>query len=217
MVTLNANDKYFVLVKDIIKQSEYIYNDIPIDYNSISKTFLSCCNELKNNIMDTEKENIIITKNETYCEIIKEFNNKKQGYLWNVDKVEKNVLFLVSLIKTQSNYLEKSITQLVTELMNVRINTINESIKFIHEKINKLEKKIDIPSNSIIEIPQIILNDDNTDLLGYKYEQSTYMKKDIFKNNPSPLIDLSDNYLIELKEKLALPNYGLNTDHIKFD
>lgn len=228
--------RYFILVKDIVKQTEYIYNDIPIDYNSISNTFLICCNELKNELKENYK-NIIINKNETYCEIINEVLNKQKGYLWNVNQVENNVLFLLTLIKTRSNYLEKTITQLVTTLMDVRIDTINKSIKFIHDKIdlldNKLDNKIDLLDNKLntikentcgnllntegnfnsegnLNIPKIFINDNV--ITGYKYEHGTYMK-DLFKKETS-LIDFSDNYLTELKEKLSLPNFGL-TDNIR--
>lgn len=248
-------DKYFILVKDITKQSEYIFNDIPIDSNCISKTFDIVLQSLKK---DITTKNIIINKNDTYCEIIEQLENVKNGYLWTTNSVSNNVLFIISLVKTQSNYLEKTITQLVTDLMNVRVNTINDSLKFIHEKINKLEEKNN--DTAILHDKLLVLSDNLNDATlkfqdttyikqlftgllddnklynenfkspvpkdekkldnfinkfdGYAYEPSTYMRKDIFtkensNNTDGSLIDFSDNYIIELKEKLSLPNYGL--------
>ena len=134
------SQKYFILLKDKINQTEFIYSTMPIYFDQASNSFDECCEFIK-----TKEENngkiFSIDKYESSCDISQVLSTVKNGILWSNYITEKVLCYTVSLIPSNdTENIDKHITSLITNLMNVRIDTINEGIKFIHDRIDKIDK-----------------------------------------------------------------------------
>jgi hypothetical protein len=98
---------YFVLVKDIRNNTEFVFNAVPVDAQEASNMFDDVFEHVK--LTNPNSCTLSLTKQESYCEIINTFENNVSGWLWNSNKSSPQIVYtlrripcFISAIETQS-------------------------------------------------------------------------------------------------------------------
>lgn len=164
--------KSFIIINDLNKNTQYIFNKIPIQY--IQDGFKECFNAIQKQF-PLQKLNYTI--NNEKCEIYTENTVINKGWVWTSSYNTKAVLFVLSSI----------------DLYNQRIN--EQKDVYTQTEIIKEKKHTETVSISDVSIPT--------------HSSSTNV---IYGTGYAPSIlfpELREQLTIELKNKLASPNYGL--------
>lgn len=86
---------YFVLVRDIKNNKEYIYNNIAIEKSKATDLF-------KDFIEYQQTKQVVkylFEINDTYCELFRERTEINRGWIWNEETKSKDVDFVLTLIE----------------------------------------------------------------------------------------------------------------------
>lgn len=177
---------FLIHIKDLLNNKEFIYSPIVNMEDGFNKFF----NDL------TDKENLKTVITDTHCEIFREEQITHTGWVWNSEETKRETLYILTLIEvydTHSHNSQQTIqtTQTQTETNNQSTQTTqatqtNESLYDCKLDFNFMDFDTNWQCNG----------ESNC-------SPSTSPR---FKTNKF----WSEELINELKEKLNLPNFGLN-------
>jgi hypothetical protein len=88
-------NNYFLLIKEVLKNKEYIWNTTPVSSNLLEQSLHDVCSQLKLRELNI---NLIVNVHDLYAEIMKVDKIVNYGYIWNSTQHINEVLYLVSAI-----------------------------------------------------------------------------------------------------------------------
>jgi hypothetical protein len=195
---------YFLVVKDILKNSEYIWSTEFLKEDSIQQSLETVTTVLSKSY-NTLSENInlkVKLHNELrYAEIIKEEITMVHGLLWTSTVHNQEVLYVVSalpihLIPSQSS------TETQTECQDTDIDSDHTDIDSDHTDFTESVDSSDDENESHPVLSRRNPNNCESQTRPF-YIGSGYANTLFFPWH--------DNFKIELEEKLLLPNLGLRS------
>jgi hypothetical protein len=215
---------FFILIKDIVNNREYIYNKNAVDKHDLSELFQYYFKQLDNN-------ELLFQEHETYAEIYKNTDIVNKGWVWNSVDQQKQVIYLLTAIELYDNcYIPTPIlTTTTTQTSIFDIDTVEE-YKYIdsasyHELDSDSESDSSLNANTNMEFRhnecQKIYDIWNTECI--------YTNNTIYDNNnndeniqfvvgngyANTLLFPWQELSIELKQKLNTPNFGLRQTNNK--
>lgn len=187
---------YFLLVKEVLKNIEYIWNTTPVPDTDLADSLKRVSTELKSDV------NLTVNLHNRYAEVIREETLVNFGMLWNTSQHIQEVLYVVSAIPIKS--VPKSVT-VETQTEASTESDIESDIESVEYDIESADADADAESTESTESTE-----SNEQVTRPFYISSGYSNNILFPWN--------DNFKIELEEKLLLPNLGLRpSSHIVLD
>lgn len=174
--------KYFITIKDLSNNTEYIFNSTQIDKESIKTSFENCFI-----ILNKKHDNLSYNITDNICNIYTENNITKKGWIWNSEETTKTILYTLGIMPIYQNF-DSFNTSTQTE------NIKTDDIKLDDNKVILFN----LPPENEPFIPKPKSNSTQI-VYGTGYAPSLLFP------------DLRDQLTRELKFKLASPNYGLRT------
>jgi hypothetical protein len=190
-----------VHIKDVLNNTEYIYN---IQIVNSDQPFSKCIEHLQLN--HNEKLKYFIS--ETKCEIFLEQEVLKSGWVWNSTNINKNTLYILTLIPILHNISTQNIETNTLPIESITKSTSTQETCFQNASIFYPKTEItwfeeDFSSfNPLNPFRPIGL----TEWLNNKKKEDAKDKNCL----NTPFLDALTN---ELKEKLSIPNFGLKSNN----
>jgi hypothetical protein len=185
---------YFLLVKEVLKNIEYIWDTTPVPETDLANSLKRVSSQLKSDV------HLTINFHSRYAEVIKEETLITFGMLWNTSQHIQEVLYVVSAIPINS--IPKSVTvETQTEATEATESTESDIESNTYAESTESSESADADAESTES------NESNEQVTRPFYISSGYSNNILFPWN--------DNFKIELEEKLLLPNLGLRpTDQV---
>lgn len=86
--------KYFLLVKDVCANTEYIFSDKILTEKTLVSAFSNCFRQLK-----STKENLQMINHEMYCECFETVNFLNTGWFYNCTSTKTQVCYIIRAIE----------------------------------------------------------------------------------------------------------------------
>lgn len=192
---------YLIHIKDILKNKEFIYdNNAKGDVD-----FKKCIEYLKDKLEPEQIENLKYTIKDDYAEIYYDYVLQNRGWIWTIDEVRKDVIYILTKI---------SVLQICNKKVETSTQTTNDTSHLTVEVQTPLslypsETRISTTqTENLIDSVVETISDEN-----WPFYTTTCIKP-MTNYNPgyakNPFIpQWPDEITTELKEKLTFPNYGL--------
>lgn len=239
-------NKELVYIKDNIENTHYIYtNELDIDY-SFSKCYEWLQTEFKRKYPESLTD-LRYTITDTICKIYCEEENIQKGWIWNSVDTKERVLYELSKIPvvvivekisvetmTEPN-VETVSVQTITELVPMK-KTVSMQTDQVTVQKSYLDQVYNNPTNIFTYFDTNIANDFSNDFSHWCTTELEPVINNISKLSlgnegyaPNPFtpintrnpflepIDEKEALRIELKQKLAQPNYGLRSVNFQFE
>jgi hypothetical protein len=107
------NSLFFLLVKDIHNNSEYIYSDKPITKAELSQSFNECFLQLQ-----STQASLQLKQLETYAECFENISFLNKGWIWNSTELKPQVCYIlraVPILPKQSDKSESNLKALQSD------------------------------------------------------------------------------------------------------
>lgn len=196
---------YLIHIKDILKNTEYIYNTGTID-------FKSCIDYLKEQLEPERQENLKYTINDNYSEVYYDYNFQNRGWIWTTEEVRKDIIYILTKIPVLNKSKIDNSTQTIksTNHLTVEVQTpVSIKDNILISSLTQTEDNLDNVENVIETI-----SDPNwpfyTETL-QEIKPISHYAYGYAKNPFAPLPQWPDEITTELKKKLTIPNFGLKS------
>lgn len=121
---------YFVLIRDVKNNKEYIYNNHPVKLEK-AKNFFKDFIEYQ---QTKEVVNYMYEIHDKYCELFRETVEVEKGWIWNGENKSKDVSFILTLVElspffksTEPEKIDQE-TQFQSESVSECLDSLSESL-----------------------------------------------------------------------------------------
>lgn len=209
---------FFILIKDIVNNKEYIYNKKVITKDNLAHVFQHYYDNLNN-------DGLLLQIHDTYAEIYKNTNVINKGWVWNSVEQQREVIYLLNAIELHEKFFNPLPTLTITTQTSVFDTTDytdyrelnsndSDSDEYISQEpfsdsSDEGDAQIDYRQNECQKIYDIW----NTECIYDQYCEPETTTKDIQfvvgNGYANTLFFPWQELSIELKQKLNTPNFGL--------
>lgn len=98
------NIVYYILLKNITKNTQHICNTTPIPFDDIELALLDLAEQIANDIDHPVQTSIISTASVPYCEMVNYSEITKPGWIWSSTEQISEVLYLLTAIPVHKDY-----------------------------------------------------------------------------------------------------------------
>lgn len=143
MTATNDDAKYFLLVKDVVSNTEYIFSDQTVTKQSLARAFSNCFQQLR-----LTRQKLQMNSHEMYCECFETVDCLNAGWVYNYTSTKTQVCYIIRAIEVittnESPCLDKPDTNKTTKKIEAVTTPFVD--EYISDMVNELKYRLSQPN-----------------------------------------------------------------------
>lgn len=137
-----TSTKFYLLVKDVVENTDYIFDERPVTKNELEQAFKSCFVMLQ-----LINPNLQIHTHDLYCECFETVNSLNKGWIWNSTELKTQVCYIIRAIQIRDLIVNSDTESICSSVSsNDRPNYTGQTEDYKSELVNEIKYRLSQPN-----------------------------------------------------------------------